>query len=178
MCRKCKANTVFVLINGRKLCKKCFCKYFEKKIFYTIRKYNFLKKYGSIFIEKAKYSEILKYIFRTSVYKIKKNKQVNKILLSTSADDIAIEIILNQLSTKKEIKELLPKQKNKIKPFYLLLDKEILLYAKLKGLKINKEKEKDELTKKVRTFINDLEKKHPEIKYAVVNGFLQILPAL
>jgi len=56
-----------------------------------------------------------------------------------------------------------------IKPLYLFLDKEVLLYAKLKNLKFEKIKEgKDNISK----FINEMEKTHPEVKQAVVGSWL------
>ncbi|MBI5148054.1 hypothetical protein HZA33_00050 [Candidatus Pacearchaeota archaeon] len=180
MCKKCKTNAVFVMINGRKLCKNCFIHYFEKKILFTIRKYNLLRKGNKIFIDKGRYTTIIEHIFRKlPIYKISKIKtKTDKILLSTSIGNIACQIILNQLKKKQEVKQLMPKYKNTIKPLYLLLDKEIELYAKLNKIKINKQKDKDKLGVQVRNFLNDLEKKHPEIKYAAVNAFLEIEPVL
>jgi len=46
-----------------------------------------------------------------------------------------------------------------------------LLYAKLKKLKFKNQKEqKNEIS----LFVDDLEKKHPEIKRAIVNNYLEL----
>ena len=70
-----------------------------------------------------------------------------------------------------ELKKISPMENRIIKPFYLFLDEEVLLYAKLKNLKFKKRKEKKN---KISNFIDSLEKKHPEIKRAIVNSFLKI----
>jgi len=57
-----------------------------------------------------------------------------------------------------------------IKPLYLFLDKEVLLYAKLRGLKFGdvEEKRKDNIS----LFIDEMEKLHPEVKQAVIASYL------
>ncbi len=70
-----------------------------------------------------------------------------------------------------ELKKLAPVEGKVIKPLYLFLDEEVLLYAKLRNLKFRKIKEKKD---KLSEFINDLEKKHPEIKRAIVNSYLEL----
>jgi len=62
-----------------------------------------------------------------------------------------------------------------IKPLYLFLDEEVLLYAKLKKLKFKKEiKGKKTKKDKISNFIDDLEVKHPEIKHAIINSYLEL----
>jgi hypothetical protein len=51
------------------------------------------------------------------------------------------------------------------------LDEEILLYAKLKKLKFEKYKVKKD---KIREFEDEFEKKHPEVKRAIVNSLLEL----
>ena len=51
----------------------------------------------------------------------------------------------------------------------MFLDKEVLLYAKLRKLKFEKIKERKN---KIGKFIDRLEEKHPEVKRAIVNGCL------
>jgi len=50
------------------------------------------------------------------------------------------------------------------------LDKEVLLYAKLRGLKFGdvEEKRKDNIS----LFIDEMEKLHPEVKQAVIASYL------
>lgn len=101
-----------------------------------------------------------------------KKLRANKIAIPSTLDLESDEII-NILIRKKmnDLNKISPVDKRTIKPLYLFLDEEVLLYAKLKNLKFKKGKEKKE---KVLDFINSLEKKHPEIKRAIVNSFLKI----
>ena len=106
---------------------------------------------------------------------ITKKAKINKIALGVTLD-LESDFIIREIIGK-DIKILnsgpMEKTKDKniklIKPLYLFLDKEILIYAKLKKLKF----EKDKTTKnKISKFIDELEKKHPEIKRAIVKGYL------
>jgi tRNA(Ile)-lysidine synthase TilS/MesJ len=104
--------------------------------------------------------------------KLPSKKRINKIAVSSTIDleseEIVKDIILGSLGKMEDFRAV---NKKSIKPLYLFLDKEVLLYAKLKGLKYNKEKiEKN----KICDFINKLEIKHPEVKRAVVNSFLKL----
>jgi tRNA(Ile)-lysidine synthase TilS/MesJ len=70
-----------------------------------------------------------------------------------------------------ELKKNLPSYENAVKPLCLFLDEEILLYAKLKNLKFRKAQEKKD---KIRNFEDEFEKKHPEVKRAIVNSVLKL----
>jgi len=99
------------------------------------------------------------------------NKRV-RIAISTtidsSADKIIYELIKGQV---KDLKNVEPVVGKVIKPLYLFLDEEVLLYAKLRKLKFKRIKEsKDKITK----FIDELEKKHPEVKRAIVKSYLAL----
>lgn len=100
-----------------------------------------------------------------------------KIPLDSSIDSEADSIVKTLISGNvSELKKFLPIYKNAIKPLYLFLDEEILLYAKLRNLKFKKEKNKRD---KIKSFENEFEKKHPEVKRAIVNSVLELfsLPA-
>jgi tRNA(Ile)-lysidine synthase TilS/MesJ len=100
------------------------------------------------------------------------NKTVNKIALTSSLDSES-EKILQILIDKKasELKSCLPVVGKEIKPLYLFLDEEILLFAKLKGLKFKEMKKNKD---KIELFADELEKNHPEVKRAVVNSVLKL----
>jgi len=100
------------------------------------------------------------------------NKKISKIAEPTTTDIITYKII-NEiiLGNSNNLKEFLPVDKKIIKPLCLFLDKEVLLYAKLKKLKFKKVVEEKSKTS---LFIDELEKKHPEVKRAVVNGWLKL----
>jgi hypothetical protein len=178
MCKQCQTNPVYEFTNKRKLCKNCFIHWFEKKALYTIRKFNMLNKGDVVSYEKKSdfrsvvLGEILKLIAEKGRINLTSGKKFTKIAIQNTIDLIAYEIINELINGKnKNLKKLLPAENKFIKPLYLFLDKEILLYAKLKKLKFEKCSEKKD---KISEFINELEKKHPEVKRAVVNGFLKL----
>jgi len=118
-------------------------------------------------------SNILEFISEKSNLKIiKPNKKTDKIAVSSSLD-LEAEEILNILIPGKirNLEDCLPVVENFIKPLYLFLDKEILLYATLKDLKFKKIKKKGN---KITKFLNETEKKHPEVKRAIVNSLLKM----
>jgi len=180
MCKLCETNPVYEFTNKRKLCKRCFVKWFQKKVLYTIRKFGMINNGDIVGYKKSKnfksvvLENVLKMLAEKGNVKVVKlpSRKINKIaVLSTidlEAEEIIKEIIKGDLKKLDEIKSVVNKI---IKPLYLFLDKEILLYAKLKGLKYKKEKlEKDKISK----FIDETEKKHPEVKRAIVNSFLKL----
>ena len=49
VCKKCEIESVIILPNSNvKLCRSCFIKYFEKKVFKTIAKYNLVEEKDKI----------------------------------------------------------------------------------------------------------------------------------
>ncbi|MFH1787585.1 MAG: hypothetical protein ABH811_02235 [archaeon] len=219
MCIKCETDSVYEFTNKRKVCKVCFIKWFQKKVLYTIRKFNLIKsgdligyKIGNdfrhvvledvlkMYAEKGfvellpvcsdlqiSNSELtlsslsLKKKLRGNVYINKKEKslgvsqdklrKIDKIAIPSTIDLESDKIVHGII--KGDIKNLKYSgavDGNIIKPLYLFLDKEVLLYAKLKVLKFEGiKKVKDD---KISEFINELEKKHPEVKRAVVKGMM------
>lgn len=178
MCKQCELKPIYEFTNKRKLCGRCFIRYFEKKILYTIRKFGIIKKRDIIGYKKDNSLKgivleyILHFLAEKSNIKIVKlpNKRTNKIATDSSLDSEAEKII--QILIKGNISELkkeLPTEGNIIKPLYLFLDEEILLYAKLKKLKFVKKKVN---TDKISKFLDESEKKHPEVKRAIVNSLL------
>lgn len=194
MCRLCETSAVYELTNKRKFCKKCFCRYFEKKVLHTIRKYSMLNNTKKIFVIYSGIKEkiifiILKKISEKkgiSLSKIKKCIKTNKnqkIALEQCLDDEAILIVMNLLDESPKFDFVGPEIRingsTNIKPLYFCLDKEIELYAKINGIKGKaRTNEKDILKLKVINFVNLMEKKHPEIKNAIVNAMLEIMPAV
>ena len=102
------------------------------------------------------------------IVKSKKIKSLKKALSETTsseADKIVRSVIFGNISKLKEY----PSEGNLIKPLYLFLDKEVELYAKIKGLKFKKSGIKKD---KISLFIDEMEKTHPEIKHAVISSYL------
>jgi len=80
-------------------------------------------------------------------------------------DDAVIEIIYGLMIDKKPI--------IKKSAFLYCLKKEIELFARLKGIKFNFY-EYSGLKLEISKMLDELEKKHPEIKYSIINANKQI----
>ncbi len=181
MCKQCQINPVYEFTNKRKLCKTCFTRYFQKKALYTIRKFNMIKR-GEIigYLNKQDFRgvvliDILKMFSKKSMIEIVRlptKKKIDKKAISSTIDSESDKIVHILIKGKNsQLKELSPINKKIIKPLYLFLDKEVKLYAKLKKLKFKEKKIKQD---NISSFINNLEKKHPEIKRAIVNSYLEL----
>jgi len=190
MCKLCETKPVYEFTNKRKVCKSCFIRWFQKKILYTIRKFSLIEKNDLIGYESGKgfRSVVLENVLKmysekaiVEVVRLHSKTKPNKIAIASTIDSesqkIVHELIKGDVKNLKEVLPITsapppPHRQLLIKPLYLFLDKEVLLYAKLKGLKFAKvKKEKaDEIGK----FVNGLEKKHPEVKRAIVKGVLEI----
>ena len=224
MCKQCETKPVYEFTNQRKLCKTCFVRWFQKKVLYTIRKFELIKsgevvgytktnnfrsvvleKVLKMFAEKTRV-EIIKLPARALQIDNKINKKnsavnnvsaksraecrleaindrakrgklkLNKIAIASTTDLEADKIIHALIKNGKLSSAVEGKI---IKPLYLFLDKEVLLYAKLKNLApkgvppmqdgiLGGKIKKDEISK----FIDELEKTHPEVKQAVVGSYL------
>ena len=180
MCKQCETNPVYEFTNKRKLCKTCFVRYFEKKVLYTSRRFGLIKQGEIIGYKKVDdfkgvvLEKVLNFVSEKSGVNIVKlpNKKVKKIGINSSLDSESgriMKILINGDS--KDLEKCLPIEKNFIKPLYLFLDEEILLYAKLKNLKFTKKKDREN---KFSRQLAELEKKHPEVKRACVNSILEL----
>ena len=197
MCKQCEQNPVYEFTNQRKLCKKCFVRYFQKKVLYTIRKFNMIKKDDVVGYCKSNYlkgivlEDILEMVEEKCFVEIKKlpstkdtmtqtarKLKVNKIALPATIDLTSYEVVNDIINGNFEDSienefpvEKLGKKSKIIKPLYLFLDREVLLYAKIKKLKFKKTSIKLD---KISKFIDELEKTHPEVKRAIVNSYLKL----
>ena len=187
MCKLCNIKPVYEFTNKRKLCKRCFINYFQKKVLYTIRKFKMIRRGDKVQYKKTRefkgvvLDDILKFVLdKFDFYLTDSNKFLAKrdkfksvrIASASSLDSEAeniIKILIN--GNVSELKKNLPSYENAVKPLCLFLDEEILLYAKLKNLKFRKAQEKKD---KIRNFEDEFEKKHPEVKRAIVNSVLKL----
>lgn len=183
MCQLCEIKPVYEFTNKRKVCKNCFLKWFRKKFLYTIRKFSLVEK-GDIIAYKKKDNfrniallDLLKILSEKGHVQIieinNKNSKYSKFALEDSSDEISYRfiqsVLLGDILKKKD--EFIPKFEKKIRPLYLFLDKEILLYCKLRNLNFKKyKKDKNEIEE----LINFLEKKHKEIKQSIVSSCLKL----
>jgi len=122
----------------------------------------------------------------------KKARELGFSIVATghSLDDEAETIILNQMKGAPELLAKLgpcsgtSKKKDfvqRIKPLYFCSSKEVILYARLRNLPLSLEvcpARGETFRVEIRNFLKDTEKNHPEIKNAIVNSFLQIMPML
>jgi len=113
--------------------------------------------------------------WKLKLSKSKSSPTPTKFAITSNLDFEADKIVHELIKGKGGFKKVAPVEGKIIKPLYLFLDKEILLYAKIKKLKY---KEKKMKLDKVSEFVNKLEEKHPEIKRAIVNSYLELFPTL
>jgi len=169
---------VYEFTNKRKLTKREFIHWFEKKFLYTLRKFDMVSKGDIVGFEKGNgfravvLADLLEMFAENAPIKLIKNGKHNIMAVADTSDSIAesiTNILINGKASK--LKELAPVYGKIIRPLYLFLDKEVELYAKLKGLKYGKHTEKVD---KVSEFVAELEKKHPEIKNSVISSYLEL----
>ena len=179
MCKLCEIKPVYEFTNQRKLCARCFINYFQKKVLYIIRKFEMIKNNDLIAYENkgdfrgVVLEDVLKMFSEKANIKLIKrdNSKAKKAIpatINTESDKIVHELIKGNV---KNLRKLAPIQGKIIKPLYLFLDEEVLLYAKLKKLKFKKKTEKKD---KISGFVDGLEQKHPEIKRAIINSYLEL----
>lgn len=181
MCKLCETQPVYEFTNKRKLCKICFVRWFEKKFLYTVRKFQLIGREDVVSYEnKGDFRSVvlermLKMFSEKALVKLIKlpsKKKVNLKAIGDTIDFNSNKIIKNIVKgDTSKLKILGPKNKNTIKPLYLFLDYEVLLYATIRKLKFKKSKKVED---KWSSFVNNLEKKHPEIKRAIVNSYLEL----
>ena len=159
MCKQCNTNPVYEFTNQRKLCKNCFIEYFQKKVLYTIRKFGMAHSGETIRYKNngtfrdVVLEDILRMFSEKANAKLTKSSKADKIAVSSTldleADDITHKLIKENIQNSK----FSPVVGKTIKPLYLFLDEEILLYAKIRKLKFKKIKEKKD---KISSFIDEL----------------------
>jgi len=172
---------VYEFTNKRKLTKREFIKWFQKKFLYTLRKFKMAGKNDVIAYENKgdfrgvvleNLLEMFSHRALISIFKADTKRKYTKKALTSTTDTEANKMtyILIKGDTNR-LKELAPVYGKTIKPLFLFLDKEVLLYAKLMNLKFKKIAEKKD---KISKFINELEKKHPEIKNSIISSYLEL----
>jgi hypothetical protein len=181
MCKLCDEKPVYEFTNKRKLCARCFVNYFQKKFLYTLRKFNMIKRGDIVGYKKSNDFKgiVLEHLleFASQKYGFElvqiSNKKITKIAVDSSIDSESEDVVNILINGKfSELKRDLPVEGNIIKPLYLFLDEEILLYARLKKLGFSRDvKNKKD---KIKNLLDEFEKKHPEVKRAVVNSLLEI----
>jgi len=173
---------VYEFTNKRKVTKKEFIYWFEKKFLYTIRKFHMIKKGDVIAYENKSdfrgvvLEHLLKMFSEKAPVKIvksgnSKGKYTKKAITATTdteADKMTHVLVKGNVNALNELK---PVNNNVIKPLFLFLDKEVMLYCRLMNLKCKTRIEKKDRLGK---FVDDMEKKHPEIKHSIIKSYLEL----
>lgn len=157
-------KSVYVLPNGKALDAKSFCRYFEKKVLYTVRKFG-MQREAKVKKSNPVNSNVLMHLYEKFGFAAKDSKTI---ALDDSTDDIAASLLDSWFSGKTA--RISPADGNKIRPFYLMTEKEIEIYASLKHIG-GKPKKKN----RARQMLDEMEKKHPEVKRAIVQSWFQLL---
>ena len=203
---------VYEFTNKRKLTKREFIHWFEKKFLYTIRKFNLIQKNDVVgYVVENDFKDsyqnsVLEFLLKmfteksfVKLVKLPSTKAIDKKAICSTTDSEAERFVKILINGKiRNLNDFAPINKKIIKPLYLFLDKEVLLYAILKNLKFDKKhiirlsksqtkevllyaklknlKFRDEVQDKdkILKLINNLEKKHPEIKHSIINGYLKL----
>ena len=156
-------KTVWQFTNQRKLSKKEFIDYFERKIFRTIRKYQMLP-FNKIITLKASLdlnTKVLKTILEKKFQvQFTSSPKFSSDNLSQLAEDIFRNILQGKF-TESILKN---------KPLYFLSDKEVELYAKLKNIKGSKRKQ----DKKIQALFEKFLKKNQDLELNIIKAFNQL----
>lgn len=170
-CQKCKTQPVYEFTNKSRLCKKCFAGYFEKKILKTIRKYEM-----SLSSIAGGENDVRHKILEIISNKIKTNRKSKNSAGIKNLDDFSTEIISGIMAKNiPALKKLLPKTKTGEFPLYFTLDKEIMLYAGLKGIKGSIKRKENKMQKEINILFGELEKNDRDVRHAVVNAVMKAL---
>ncbi len=170
-CTKCKKTAQIKLKTLGDFCNRCFLEVIEKRVRKDLRLNKWIRKNDKILIidDKSKESKVGEYLLKSIIkdlpVKITKKKskagKFDKIIIPWNLDREA-ESSLNKIFTR------LPKKQQDKKEIRLLrnvLDKEIEIFAKLKGFKYAK-KPRPELQKTM----DKLEEKYPGCKFSLLNS--------
>ncbi|MBC8495623.1 hypothetical protein H8D36_05700 [archaeon] len=159
-------KTVWEFTNQRKLNRKEFLDYIERKVFRTIRKYDMLPESRKIVLKKSGdlNTVVLKHILENKfpvTFSAKSN------FSSKNLSDVSEESFKNILKGK----YVGPKNSKRLHmPLYDLSDKEIGVYASLVGLKGKKVKR----DKRIQELFARFMKKNPDLEHNVVNAMEQL----
>ena len=159
-------NYVWEFTNQRKLNKKEFLHYVEKKVFKTIRKYDLLPEDRKIILKDDEFlnTAVLKYIIEKKFAVVHGSKANFSPESLTDVSEYAFKNVLEgNFSGMKA-------NGGTAKPLFDLTDKEIEKYAELVGLKGKKKKRDEKVEKLFETF----KKKNPDLDHNVVNAMGQV----
>ena len=158
-------KTVWKFTNQCELTALEFKRYFEKKVFATIRKYGLLGKDRVVKLKKGEdlNTKVLKFVLEK-----KFSVEFGVGFSSGNLSSVAEDIFKNVLSGKFDFKGLSPGELKA--PLYFLSDAEVEIYASLCKIK-GKKRKRDE---KIQTLFSRFIKKNPDLERNVVKGWGQL----
>lgn len=161
------AEIVWEFTNQKKLTKKEFISYFEKKVFKTIRKFSIMPKDGIFKIKKSDdlNTVILELILKQK-FKVDYSNKQN--IISDDLSDVAETTFKNILDG--NFTGPLPNNKGIGIPLYYHSDKELELYAKLKKI-TGKKHSRD---KKVQELFSKFLDKNQDLEINIVKALMQL----
>lgn len=168
---------------------------FCKKINVKLRVYSFKKEFGlplDSLLKKTKERPctICGVLRRQLLNKVSRQLKLNKLATGHNLDDEAQSVLMNQFKRNVELSARLGPITGvirdesfvpRIKPLYLMKEKETMLYAYLKNITTSFHECKNAsiaYRNEVKNFLNDFEEKYPGTKYNIVKSFLEVLPLL
>lgn len=157
-------TTVWIFTNKKELNKPQFIDYVERKVFRTIRKYQMLPEDKIIKLKKSEdiNTAVLKKILETKFQvKFSNTPNLSSYNLSQVAEDTFQNVLKGNFSYK------LPTSDH---PLIYLSDKEIELYAKLKGIEGVKRKQ----DKRVQALFNKFLDKNQDLELNVIKALKQL----
>lgn len=158
-----KENYVWEFTNQKKLNRKEFIDYFERKIFRTIRRYNMLPK-SRVFRLKKSDDLNTKVLYNVINGKLKielgNTPNISSQNLSGAAEETFENVLKGQFKG--------PKPDNS--PLYYLSDKEVELYARIKGISGKKRKANE----KVQALFGKFIKRNQDLEINIVNALEQL----
>jgi len=166
-----------------------------KKLGITHKVYSYKKELGYTLDQMVKKLDMnpctLCGVFRRYLLnKYSRKLKVTKLVTGHNLDDESQSVIMNQFRSNVDASARLGPVTGivadyrfirRIKPFYLLLEKEIMLYAFLKKFPFSSQEcpyAHSAYRSEVRDMLNDFEQRHLGVKNNIINSFLAVLPLL
>jgi tRNA-5-methyluridine54 2-sulfurtransferase len=104
--------------------------------------------------------------------------EAQAVLMNQFRNNVALNARMGPITGVVKDKKFIPR----IKPLYFMYEKEVMLYAYLKGFTTNDFVEcpnaRFSFRGEIRDYLNEFEKKHPGTKYGIINSFIETLPLL
>jgi hypothetical protein len=163
-CIKCKAK----VLGDFEFCRSHFVENIEKRVKKDIRQNNLIEKDEMLLAKDPLSRHFIEKVINVPVKIGKKGREA----MQWTMDD-EILLFLDSLFGKKNIKASgIGIIKDRIKLFRTVTDKELLAYAKIKGLKFDKKRTEKE--KSIISELNLLEKDHRETRFSLIKSIEEV----